>query len=178
MALAIIALVVGSIYGVLILAIKRTEAAKVRATIQHEARVAIDRVARELREASFLSGRTVIYNTSCVGCAIGFSVARDSSGVFKVVTDPGSPNYGRPDWRGVVYLYFDGSALRRHIDMSTQTPAVSPSLPADGEVVLDRVQSAEFVALGTGRGKRIRVRLVAVDQRETTAIQTDVELKN
>lgn len=175
MALAILSIVLGSIYGVFVLAVKRAEHAQARAKIQQETRVAIDRIARELRETSRDPAAVQFYNTACTGCAIGFRTARDAAGNFVVEMNNMLPTYGQPQWQGVVYLYRDGAMLKRHADYSTTAVAGAPvTAPSTDPVVLSNVQEVEF----RPTGNTIRLRLVALQRNELTAIQTDIEPEN
>jgi len=175
MAMAVLAIVLGGIYGVFVLAAKRAEQAQARARVQQEIRVAIDHMARELREASRDPAAVQFYNTACTGCAIGFRTARDAAGTFVVETNNMLPTYGQPQWQGVVYIYRDGAMLKRHADYSTTAVAGSPvTAPSTDPVVLSNVQEVEF----RPTGNTIRLRLVALQRNELTAIQTDIEPEN
>lgn len=173
-ALAILSTVLSGIYGVFVLAIKRTEQAYARARIQQESRVAIDVVVRELRETSRDPAAARVYDTPCPGCAIGFRTARDPVGAFVVETNSTLPTYGQPRWQGVVYFYVAGGALRRHADYTTTSIGASPVTDPADPVALASVQEAEFRLIGP----TIRLRLVALQRNELTAIQTDIVPEN
>ncbi len=175
MALAILSIVLGGVYGIFVLAVKRAEHAQTRAKIQQETRVAIDRITKELRETSRGPSAVQFYDVPCPGCAVGFRTPRDAGGTFVIETNGGLPTYGQPRWQGVVYLYRDGATLKRHVDYSTTALAGSPvTAPGVDPVVLSNVQEVEFRPAGSA----MRLRLVALRRDELTAIQTDVEPEN
>jgi hypothetical protein len=98
--MAIFALVTAGIYQVFIPFLKMARSTNERLAVQQDTRLAMDRMARDLRESTAATGRLRVYPS---GTAIGFVSARSNcTGAFTVVAST-----GRPDWQAVVYIVLD-----------------------------------------------------------------------
>lgn len=93
---------------------------------QQDVRLALDRVARAMRETTSAFGRMRVY-TPASGCAgmyegcIGFVTARDArcTGAFRLID-------GAPNWQATMYLWRDTASneLRLRCDPTTTFPPV------------------------------------------------------
>jgi len=130
--LVLLALTIVSLYQVMIPSFALWRNSDERIARQQDVRLAIDRIARGLHEATLEFGRMRVYNCTGAGAnencsAIGFVTTRDNNcaGQFQYV-----PGTGMPEWRAVVYVWRDAatSELRWYCDTLSTQP--DPTLPA------------------------------------------------
>lgn len=138
--MAIFALVTAGIYQVFIPFLKMARSTNERLAVQQDTRLAMDRMARDLRETNV--ARLRVYGG---GTALGFATTRPGcTGAFTV----DGPS-GKPFWQAVVYIVRDAPSgeVRAHCD------ATSPLFPASAgpvtsgpfRVLADNVQLLSFV---------------------------------
>lgn len=137
--MAIFALVTAGIYQVFIPFLKMARSTTERLAVQQDVRLAMDRMARDLRESTV--ARLRVYPG---GTAIGFVSARaNCTGAFSVVASTGVP-----DWQAVVYIVLDAPSgeVRAYCD----TPSLlwpddtAPVTSGAFRVLADNVQALTF----------------------------------
>jgi type II secretory pathway component PulJ len=98
-----------------------------RLAAQQDVRLALDRVARALRETTHAFGRLRVYpaEAGCSGAyegCLGFVTARDANctGTFQLIN-------GAPNWQATMYLWRDTASneLRLRCDPGTTFPVVT-----------------------------------------------------
>ena len=133
--LVLLALTIVSLYQVMIPSFALWRNSDERIARQQDVRLAIDRIARGLHEATLEFGRMRVYNCTGAGAnencsAIGFVTARDNNcaGQFQYV-----PGTGMPEWRAVVYVWRDAATmeLRWHCDINDLDEMPDAALPSD-----------------------------------------------
>ncbi len=149
MGLVLFGLVIVAVYQVFLPAFALSRSGNDRLAAQQDIRLAVDRVARQLHEATLAVGRIRVYSPAA-GCAtayegcIGFVTARggDCAGSFQL-------RGGAPDWQATIYIWRDTAAneLRWRCDPGSSFPAAHwppPSL-APYTVIGRHVAAASFV---------------------------------
>jgi hypothetical protein len=130
--LALLGLVILSIYQVFVTAFVLAQRTDDRLVVQQDVRLALDRMARVLHETTLAPGRLRVYpaEAGCTGQydgCIGFVTARDANcgGLFQLVN-------GGPNWQATIYLWRDAASneLRSRCDPRTTFPAVEWPPPA------------------------------------------------
>jgi hypothetical protein len=109
-----------------------------RLGVQQDVRLAMDRMARDLRESQMAVSRLRVYG----GTAIGLVTARPGcSGPFQV--DAGS---GKPDWRAVIYIVRHAASgeLRRYCDTTSTFTAAAPVVAGAYNLMARNVQAITF----------------------------------
>lgn len=111
-----------------------------RVAVQQDVRLAMDRMARDLRESQMAVSRLRIYG----GTAIGLVTARPScTGPFAI--NAGS---GTPDWQAVIYIVRDAESgeVRRYCDTTSTFTAAAPVVADPYSVLARNVQAITFTA--------------------------------
>lgn len=137
--MAVFALVLAGVYQVFIPVLRFAASVNERLAVQQDVRLAVDRMARDLRESAMSTGRLEVYPG---GAAIGLVTARAScSGDFSV-----DPSTGEPRWQAVIYLFLDQASgeVRRYCDPTTTFTAASPVTAGPFEVLARNVQVLAF----------------------------------
>lgn len=109
-----------------------------RLAVQQDVRLAMDRMARDLRESQMAVSRLRVYG----GTAIGLVTTRPGcSGPFQV--DAGS---GTPDWQAVIYIVRDAPSgeLRRYCDTTSTFTAAAPVVAGAYNLMARNVQAITF----------------------------------
>ncbi len=135
--MAIFALATAGIYQVFIPFLKMARSTNERLAVQQDVRLAMDRMARDLREAT--AARLVVYGG---GASIGFVSARPGcTGAFTV--DAVS---GRPLWQAMVYIVRDAPSeeVRAYCDTTSTFAAAAPVTGGAFRVLADNVQALTF----------------------------------
>lgn len=137
--MAVFALVLAGVYQVFVPVLKFAASAGERVAVQQDIRLAVDRMARDLRESAMSTGRLRVYAT---GEAIGLVTARaNCSGEFRV-----DPSTGEPRWQAVIYLVLDRASgeVRRYCDPTATFTAAAPAAAGPYEVLARNVQALVF----------------------------------
>ncbi len=151
-AMAIFAVVTAGIYQVFIPFLKMARSTNERLAVQQDARLAMDRMARDLRETTTAFSRLQIYGG---GTAIGLVSARPScTGAFTV--DAVS---GRPLWQAMIYIVRDAPSqeVRAYCDAGSTFAAAAPVTTAPYRVLAGNVQTLTFTAGATGDSVMIQL---------------------
>lgn len=136
-----------------------------RLSAQQDIRLALDRIARDIRESS--AGRVRVYPAP-LGCTgqyegcVGFATARSNNcaGEFQLVN-------GAPNWQATLYLWRDTASneLRRHCDPGTAFPATTwPPLKLEPYTVVGRNLTREHVASRQARNTGPASIAIAVEE--------------
>ncbi|MGH2454501.1 MAG: PilW family protein [bacterium] len=137
--MAIFALVTAGIYQVFIPFLKMARSTNERLAVQQDTRLAMDRMARDLRES--IVARLRVYGG---GTAIGFASPRPGcTGAFTV----DAPS-GKPFWQATVYIVRDAPSgeVRAYCDATPPLfPAAAPVTTGPYRVLADNVQLLSFV---------------------------------
>jgi len=147
-ALALLGFVLLVVYGAFQPTFTLSHGISDRLSAQQDVRLALDRIARDVRESAV--GRIRVYS-SRLGCAgayegcVGFATARNNgcTGEFQLVD-------GAPNWQATLYLWRDTASneLRRRCDPVATFPATTwPPPELDPYTVLGRHVTLEQVAL-------------------------------
>jgi type II secretory pathway pseudopilin PulG len=142
-AMAIFAVVTAGIYQVFIPFLKMARSTSERLAVQQDARLAMDRMARDLRETTV--GRFQIYGG---GTAIGVVSARPScTGAFTV-----DATSGRPLWQAMIYIVRDAPSqeVRAYCDAASTFAAAAPVTTGPYRVLAGNVQALTFTQSPTG----------------------------
>jgi len=137
--MAVFALVLVGVYQVFVPVLRFAASASERLAVQQDVRLAVDRMARDLRESAMSAGRLEIY---AGGAAIGLATARaNCSGDFSV-----DGATGKPRWQAVIYIVFDQASgeVRRYCDSTTTFTAASPPTAGPYQVLARNVQALAF----------------------------------
>lgn len=143
--MAIFALVTAGVYQVFIPFLKMASSTNERLAVQQDVRLAMDRIARDLRESTAALGRFRIYGG---GTAIGAVSARPTcTGAFTI--DEAS---GRPLWQAMVYIVRDAPSeeVRAYCDTTSTFAAAAPVTTGPYRVLADNVQALAFTQGATG----------------------------
>ena len=143
---------------------------------QQDVRLALDRVARAMRETTTAFGRMRAYTPES-GCAgvyegcIGFVTARDArcTGAFQLID-------GAPDWQATIYLWRDtvSNELRSRCDSNTTFPPMRwpPHVLTPYAVIGTRVVAASFTLLPAGSPLPTAVAVALEEQTSAAARPT------
>ncbi len=137
-ALAVSTLVMVGIYQVFVPVLLFARSSNDRLAVQQDVRLAMDRMARDLRESQMAVSRLRVYGVT----AIGLVTARPGcSGPFQV--DAGS---GTPDWQAVIYIVRDAPSgeLRRYCDTTSTFTAAAPVVAGAYNLMARNVQAVTF----------------------------------
>jgi len=135
--MAVFALVTAGVYQVFIPVLKFAHSTNERLSVQQDVRLAMDRMARDMRESDM--SRLQVYPG---GTAIGLVTARAGcSGAFTV--DAAS---GRPLWQAMVYIVRDAPSgeVRRYCDTASPFYAPAPVTSGPYRVLAGNVQALTF----------------------------------
>jgi type II secretory pathway pseudopilin PulG len=144
-AMAIFAVVTAGIYQVFIPFLKMARSTSERLAVQQDARLAMDRMARDLRETTAALGRFQVYGG---GTAVGLVSARPScTGAFTV-----DATSGRPLWQAMIYIVRDAPSeeVRAYCDAASTFAAAAPVTTGPHRVLAANVQALTFTQSGTG----------------------------
>ena len=168
---AIIALSLLGAFGFTIRFTLRSEA-KIDAVRQAD--LALQVLARELREASAAPGAIITWagDESAVQNGIGFLAAREDGPGRPFVTDP----TGAPRWRHVVYYVHDPlrEELRRITGTSTTLSPTPPSQGEGGLVVARQVKRFRV----SREGSLVAISLTIGEPSPETVLQTAIRPRN
>lgn len=169
--LALLALIVLSIYRLYIptFALSRNMHAGLQA--QQDVRLSVDRVARALHETTMAVGRLRVYPAES-GCrdayeaCLAFVTARDDcTGPFRLVE-------GAPDWQATIYVWRETASneLHLHCDAASAFPAPGWPPPAlqPYKVVATNVAAASFTLRTAASGVPTAI-VVALQEQIRTA---------
>jgi hypothetical protein len=140
---------------------------------QQDARLALDRVARALRETTSTHGRLRVYpgESGCSGGyegCIGFVTARDAqcTGAFQLID-------GAPDWQATLYLWRDtrSNELRLRCDPDTTFPVgIWPPPVLEPYVVIGTHVAGASVVLQSQGSSRPRAIAIALQEEVPTSL--------
>lgn len=136
--LAVSALVMVGIYQVFVPVLLFARSSNDRVAVQQDVRLAMDRMARDLRESQMAVSRLRVYG----GTAIGLVTARPGcSGPFDV-----DEISGAPDWQAVIYIVRDAGSgeVRRYCDSTSTFTAAAPVVAGPYNVLASNVQAVTF----------------------------------
>ena len=121
--MAVFTLVLVGIYQVFIPVLKFARSTNERLSVQQDVRLAMDRMARDVRESSM--ARRIRTYPDGGGPAIGMVTARAGCSGSFAIDQPS----GRPYWQGIIYIVFDAASgeVRRYCDASTTIPGAAPA---------------------------------------------------
>jgi hypothetical protein len=137
--MAIFALVTAGVYQVFIPFLKMAQSTSERLAVQQDARLAMDRIARDLRESTVAVGRFQVYGG---GTAIGLVSARPScTGAFTV-----DAISGRPLWQAMIYVVRDAASeeIRAYCDTASTFAAAAPVTSGAFRVLANDVEALTF----------------------------------
>lgn len=176
--IVVFALLVLMVDSVFISAHRTARTAELGANTQQNARIAVERLTREIRESSQADGGVIVDSS---GTWVAFQSARlgsDPSVFCLNVTDPANALYNvgcgatgsnfMPVWQSWIVYWFDGSGvLRRDVQPITWDPMSGP-VSGSGDVIAGSVQSFDakcpngdpYLEIGP-EGRTFCVRLVA-----------------
>lgn len=151
--MAVFALVLAGVYQVFIPVLRFAASARERLAVQQDVRLAVDRMARDLRESTMSTGRLQVYPG---GTSIGLVTARAGcSGAFSV-----DPATGKPRWQATIYIVLDPATgeVRRYCDPTTTFTAATPVTGGPYLVLARNVQALAFaIARDPATGNEIGV---------------------
>lgn len=136
--MAVFALVTAGVFQVFVPFLKMARSTNERLAVQQDVRLAMDRMARDLRETTVPG--LVVYPG---GTAIGLKSARPNcNGAFTVGAVSGSPL-----WQASIYIVRDAASqeVRAYCDTTSTFPAaVAPVTTGPFRVLADNVQALSF----------------------------------
>ena len=136
--LAVSTLVMVGVYQVFVPVLLFARSSNDRLSVQQDVRLAMDRMARDLRESQMAVSRLRIYG----GTAIGLVTARPfCTGPFAI--NAGS---GTPDWQAVIYIvrHAPSGELRRYCDTTSTFTAAAPVVVGAYNLMARNVQAVTF----------------------------------
>ena len=142
---------------------------------QQDVRLALDRIARAMRETTIAFGRMRAYTaeSGCVGTyegCIGFVTARDAgcTGAFQLIG-------GAPDWQATMYLWRDtvSNELRLRCDPTTTFPSVKwpPPTLAPYVVVGTRIVASSITFRPPGSPNPTALSVAVQEQISTSSLR-------
>jgi hypothetical protein len=137
--MAIFALVTAGVYQVFIPFLKMARSTSERLAVQQDARLAMDRIARDLRESTVAVGRFRVYGG---GTAIGLVSARPScTGAFTI-----DATSGRPLWQAMIYIVRDAASeeIRAYCDTVSTFASAAPVTSGAFRVLANDVEALTF----------------------------------
>ena len=156
--MAVFALVTAGIYQVFIPVLKFARSTNERLYVQQDVRLAMDRMARDIRESVTASLHVYPWPPDTSGPAIAVVTARPNcSGTFTL-----NPGTGGADPQAVVYLVWDQASgeLRRYCDTSTTRANPAAPVTAGPYTVLARnVQNLTFTRVTHPVSQDISIRI-------------------
>ena len=158
--MAVFTLVLVGIYQVFIPVLKFARSTNERLSVQQDVRLAMDRMARDVREST-MARRVQVY---AGGTAIGLATTRANCTGSFTIDQPS----GRSYWQGVIYIVFDAASgeVRRYCDTSTTFPAAAPVTAGPYTTLARNVRSLTFTL--TNRNVDARPDVVTIDLEEQT----------